>query len=128
MALKQEDAERVAAGALAKARELGIGITVCVVDEWGHLMAMRRMEGVRFATIDIAMGKAFTSAAFQRKADIMPPLPFFAGSFEVAGRQVVPLIGGMPIREGERVVGGVGCAGGTGEQDLECSEAGVAAF
>jgi len=128
MSLNQEKVERILGAALNKARALGIGITVVVVDEGGHLLGMRRMEGVRFGTLDIAGGKAFTSAAFQRNADIMPPLPFFTGSFQVAGRQVVPLIGGLVLKEGDRVVGGIGSAGGTGEQDLECSQAGAAAL
>lgn len=124
--LPLEQAERVVQGALAKARELGIDITVAVVDGGGYLVALSRMERVRFAVVDVAWGKAFTAAAFQREAQIMPPSPFFMSGFQVAGSQVVPLQAGLPLRDGDYILGAVGCAGGTGEQDRECSQAGLA--
>ena len=45
----------------------------------------------------------------------------------VAG-QVLPTAGGSPIVRGGRVIGGIGCGGGTGEQDQECADAGAAAL
>lgn len=123
-----EEAEALVQAALRKGRELGIEITVAVVDAGGRLVALSRMEGVRFAVNDIAWGKAFTAAAFQRDAEIMPASPFFTSAFAVAGNQVVPLKAGLPITRGDHVLGAVGCAGGSGDQDLECSKAALAAL
>ncbi|HZP25944.1 MAG TPA: heme-binding protein [Dehalococcoidia bacterium] len=126
MNLTEAQADTVAEGAIEHARKLGIGITVAVVDTYGQLMRVRRMDNTRFGTIDIARGKCFTAAAFRRPANVMPPLPFFQSAFNVAGQQVKPLIGGVPIKDGDAFLGAVGCAGGSGDQDLECSEAGIA--
>ena len=41
--------------------------------------------------------------------------------------QVLPTPGGSPIVKNGRCIGGIGCGGGTGEQDQECSDAGAAA-
>ncbi len=52
--------------------------------------------------------------------------PFLATGPEIGGGRIVPLGGGIPIREGSQVVGGVGVSGGTAEQDIECAQAGLA--
>jgi len=41
--------------------------------------------------------------------------------------QALPTLGGTPIVSGGQVIGGIGCGGGTGQQDQECSDAGAAA-
>ena len=41
--------------------------------------------------------------------------------------QALPTPGGSPIMKNGRCIGGIGCGGGTGEQDQECSDAGAAA-
>jgi uncharacterized protein GlcG (DUF336 family) len=42
--------------------------------------------------------------------------------------QILPSPGGMPITVKGRAIGGIGCGGGTGEQDHECAVAGAAAL
>ncbi|MFQ5879623.1 MAG: heme-binding protein [Dehalococcoidia bacterium] len=126
MALTLEQAGKIIQGARGKAAELGITVTIAVVDAGGHLVALSRMDGARFPTTDIARGKAFTAAAFQRESAQMGQNPFFATGPELGGRRVVPLGGGIPIRQGDQVVGGVGVSGGTSDQDVECAQAGLA--
>jgi uncharacterized protein GlcG (DUF336 family) len=41
--------------------------------------------------------------------------------------QILPTLGGSPIVRAGRVIGAIGCGGGTGEQDQECADAGAAA-
>jgi uncharacterized protein GlcG (DUF336 family) len=41
--------------------------------------------------------------------------------------EILPSIGAVPIIKAGRVIGAIGCGGGTGEQDHECAEAGAAA-
>lgn len=125
MALTLEKAERIIAGAFRKANELGIAISVAVVDANGHLVALRRMDGCRQISPEMALRKAFTAAAFQRDTEALRQVPFFASGPVVAGKMIVALPGGLPIREGEQVIGGVGAGGGTGEQDAECARAGL---
>lgn len=126
MPLTLEQAERIIKGAQEKARELGIAVSVAVVDAGGHLIALSRMDGARFLSPDITRGKAFTAAAFQRETAQLAQIPFFASGPQVAGGTIVALPGGIPIREGDEVVGAVGVGGGTSEQDVECAQAGIA--
>ena len=128
MALTLEKSEIVIKAAIAKAKELGIIISAVVVDAGGHPIAVSRMDGARFLSADISRGKAFTAAAFQRDSGQLGGVPFFASGPQVGGGMIVALPGGVPIREGDQVVGAIGCGGGTGEQDVECSQAGIAAL
>ncbi|HET7671929.1 MAG TPA: heme-binding protein [Burkholderiales bacterium] len=40
----------------------------------------------------------------------------------------MPTPGGAPILRQGRVIGGIGCGGGTGEQDQQCADAGAQAL
>ena len=66
MALKLEEANRVIAGALAKAAELNIRISVAVCDAGGRLLAFQRMDNAIWASAYGSQGKAVASAAFGR--------------------------------------------------------------
>jgi uncharacterized protein GlcG (DUF336 family) len=53
---------------------------------------------------------------------------FFQVDPTIAHGQVLTTLGGAPIVRGGRVIGGIGCGGGTGEPDQECADAGAAAL
>lgn len=53
---------------------------------------------------------------------------FWQAMPSVVAGQALPTLGGSPIVRGGRVIGGIGCGGGTGEQDQECADAGAAAL
>ncbi|MGH7965549.1 MAG: heme-binding protein [Candidatus Binatia bacterium] len=83
-------------------------------------------------TPSIAHSKAYTAATLRRTSAEVGALaesrPHFFASIAHIG--AVPLIaggGGLPIRQGGEVVGGVGASGGTPDQDVECAQAGLAA-
>ena len=52
---------------------------------------------------------------------------FWSAAPAVLQGEVLPSIGGVPIMKGGRVIGAIGCGGGTGEQDHECAVAGAEA-
>jgi uncharacterized protein GlcG (DUF336 family) len=126
--LTLEGARRVAAGAESEARRRGWEVAIAVVDPGGGLIVFHRMDGVQHASLDIAIGKARTSARFRRPSKAMA---------EAVGRGVVGLVGadGMLMMEGAlpvtvdgAVAGAIGISGMTGAQDAEIAEAGLAAL
>ena len=52
---------------------------------------------------------------------------FWAAVPAALAGEILPSIGAVPITKAGRVIGAIGCGGGTGEQDHECAEAGAAA-
>ena len=127
-----EIAERAVRAAQAKARELGAPMTVTVVDEAGLLVLCARADGTGFFTPETSRAKAVAAAAFRKPTAWMAEQrvthePFWANMPIVVGGQALPSPGGTPILRNGRVIGGIGCGGGTGEQDQICSDAGAQA-
>jgi uncharacterized protein GlcG (DUF336 family) len=127
-----EMAERAARGAQERARTIGAAMTVSVVDEAGRLVLTARADGTGFFTTETARLKAVAAAGFRRSTKEMGELRAQGSMFwdalpSVLAGQVLPSIGGMPIRRDGRVIGAIGCGGGTGEQDHECAVAGAEA-
>jgi uncharacterized protein GlcG (DUF336 family) len=128
--LNLHDANQVIAHAHAKAGELGIRVTVALVDEGGLLVALARMDGAPPLSPQIAEAKAVGAAMLNRDgaglAELAKDRP---GFFSVADRMVrvpiVPGLGSVLIKRDGKVLGAVGVSGGRPEQDLECAEAGL---
>jgi len=133
MTIMLKTADRLIAGSEAKAREFGINVTTAVVDSAGFIVLMRRMDGTRPLTAHIAHAKAYTAAIMKRPArDLLhwaESEPVYFGQVARMGHQpIVATQGGMPVRPGSDIVGGIGVSGGTPEQDQACCEAALAAI
>ena len=127
-----EIAERAVRAAQARARELGTPITVSVVDEAGRLVLCARGDGTHFLTPDTSRGKAVAAAAFRRPTKEWSQTAhehalFWNSLSSLVPGEIMPSIGGAPITVGGRLIGALGCGGGTGEQDHQCAMAGAAA-
>jgi uncharacterized protein GlcG (DUF336 family) len=125
--VSHESAQKMVAAAVAKATELGIPQVVAVLDESGLLKAFCRMDGAALVSLEVAQNKAYT-ALFG-----MPSQDFYNFIKDdpalLAGVPHIPRIaifgGGLPIKAGDKVVGGIGVSGGTVEQDVACAQAGL---
>jgi uncharacterized protein GlcG (DUF336 family) len=106
-------------------------MTVAVVDEAGRLVLCARGDGVSFSSTDTSRAKAVAAAAFRRPTKDMAELresapAFWSNVAHVFMGQALPSIGAVPLMRQGRVIGAIGCGGGTGEQDHLCAEAGAA--
>jgi uncharacterized protein GlcG (DUF336 family) len=124
-------AETAVRAAQQKAKALGTPMTVTVVDEAGRLVLCARGDGTGFFTPETSRAKAMAATAFKRSnrelSEMSAKGGFWAFVPTVLQGQVLPTLGATPIALGGQVIGGIGCGGGTGEQDQECSDAGAAA-
>jgi len=115
----------------AKALELDIAVSVAVVDEGGRLIAFGRMDRARPMSVDIALNKAYTAATFQIPTNELTGMAgqsWFQSLIVSTQGKIMAVAGGLPVLDSPNVVGAVGVSGGTGEQDLECCRAAVAAY
>ena len=126
-------AERAVKAAQDKAKALGTLMTVTVVDESGRLVLAARGDGCGFFTPETSRAKAVAAAAFKRATGETGKLIEDGSAFwnvmpTVLRGEALPTNGGVPIVRGGRVIGAIGCGGGTGEQDHECAAAGAEAL
>lgn len=131
--LDLDQAQQVIAAAHRRAGELGIRVSVSVVDEGGLLQVLARMDGAPPLSAQIAESKAVGAALWHRDgeslASVQRDRPAF---FQAVGRLVrmpiIPGLGSTLIRRDGKVLGAVGVSGGAPEQDLDCAQAGLKAL
>jgi uncharacterized protein GlcG (DUF336 family) len=133
MALKLADTQRMVEAGLARAQELGINISIVIVDSGGYLLGAARMDKAVLISPDIAQGKANASALFRQSGTDLgkrwaPGAPVPAAAFARTGGRFVPSQGGLPVWDGDEVVGAVGVSGARSEQDEEVAQAAIDAL
>ena len=126
-----EAAQAAVAAAVAKAEALGVRINVGVADASGNLVAFLRMPGAFPQSIAIAIDKAYTAGGFGfPTGDWMKVVGDNEGmklGFSAQPRLIV-FGGGLPIRSGGALLGGIGVSGASEEQDGICAQAGLRAI
>lgn len=127
-----DSARDMLAGARDCAKRIGVPMVVAVCDGGGNLIALERQDGALLASIDIARKKAYTAVALQmatsRLAEMVQPGQSLFGLESSTEQGLVVFGGGMPLWEGDNLLGAIGVSGGSVEQDEEVAWAGVAAL
>lgn len=122
---------RAAEAGLACGAARGVAVVVTVVDVGGAPVVTLRGDGAFVASIDIARDKAWTAATFGLSTDRLCEAIDHREVLRegIALRPGVVLFGGgVPILEGDRVVGAIGVSGGSEDDDRACAAAGLAAL
>src|SRR3954465_14286049 len=104
-------ARKVIAAAEKKASEIGQPMNIAVVDEGGNLVAHVRMDGAWIGSIDVSINKAFTSRAFdistKELGELSQPKEQFFGIHASNHGRIMIFAGGIPLKQGGKVVGGI---------------------
>ena len=126
------EANQIIDAALNEGRRLEMGrLTVAVLDTGGHLIALKREDGSEFLRPPIAIGKAWGSLGMGHAGRVLAErsqkMPVFFGALsDMSGGKVVPLAGGVLIRDvNGQIIGAVGVSGDTSEQDELAAVAGI---
>jgi glc operon protein GlcG len=128
--LSAEMAKKAVAAAEAEAKKNNWFMNIAVVGPSGHLLAFSRMDGAQYASIAIAQHKARTAATFRRPTKVFEDrvAQGGAGLAVMTLDDVIASEGGIPIIADGKLVGAMGCSGGTGQQDGLACQAGVNAL
>ena len=118
MSIGLEKAKQVMAAAEAEAKKRNWKMNIAVVDTNGEPVMFERMEGAQIASGAISINKARTAARFRRESRL------FYNAYETGHSYpgtLDPTLtaspGGFPLVENGKLIGAVGCSGGTGDQD-----------
>ena len=128
MTLTLDEANRVILGAIAKAKEVNIKISVAVCDAGGRLMAFQRMDNAIWASAYGSQGKAVASAAFGRPSGVLTERaehPTLRGIAAAEGGHMFYGQGAVPLIRDGVVIGACGVGGGTAQEDEDCAKAGA---
>jgi glc operon protein GlcG len=113
--------------AAAEAQRRGWSMNIAVVDSGANLVAFLRMDGAQLASIAIAEHKARAAAKYRRPTRAFEDGVQRSGfNYVLSLDDVIASRGGIPLIEDGRLIGAIGCSGGTGSQDEVVCTAGAA--
>ena len=122
-----ERADAVIVAALAEAKKHDWKLNCAVVDSGANLVSFKRMDGAQLASISIAEHKARTAVKFRRETKVFEKGIQQSGNLYVMTLDgVIGSRGGIPLIADGKLIGAIGCSGGTGSQDEVACKAGVA--
>jgi uncharacterized protein GlcG (DUF336 family) len=120
-------AEVAIAAAVAEAKKHRWKLNVAVVDSGANLVAFQRMDGAQLASIAVSEHKARAAASFRRETKVFEEgIQLKQNYYSLTLDGIVASRGGIPLIEGGKIVGAIGCSGGTGSQDEVACKAGAA--
>ena len=132
--LTLSQAQAIVSAALAEGRRLSLKpLVVAVLDARGAYKALAAEDGTSLRRAEIAHGKAFGalslglgSRALAARAAEQPT--FIAAMMHVAGGALVPVPGGVLVRDADgTLLGAVGISGDVSDNDERAAAAGIEA-
>jgi glc operon protein GlcG len=116
--ITMDRAQTLVQAAVAEANKRGWKMNVAVVDPNGDLIAFGRMDGAQLASISISQHKARVAARYRRPTRALEDaVQKFGFNYILTLNDVTASRGGIPLVEGGKIIGAIGCSGGTGSQD-----------
>jgi glc operon protein GlcG len=118
-------AQTVVQVAVTEAAKRGWQLNVAVVDSGANLVAFARMDGAQLASIAISEHKARTAVKYRRPTKAFEDAVQKSGyNYALTLDDIVASRGGIPLVEDGKLIGAIGCSGGTGSQDeVACAAA-----
>jgi len=121
-----EKAQAAIQAAVAEANKRGWPLNIAVVDSGANLVAFARMDGAQLASIAISEHKARAAAKFRRPTKAGEEAMQKGLTYITTLDDVIASRGGIPLVEDGKLIGAIGCSGGTGSQDEVVCTAGAA--
>jgi len=112
----------------AKAKELNVSVTICVVDESGNLLFLERGESASVNTVAFAQKKARDAAFYGAPSKDAADTIKKGGVEALAFPEFFPNQGGLPIKVDGQLLGGISASGAKSEIDEQIAQAGLDAL
>jgi glc operon protein GlcG len=128
MVLTLEVAKQLSAAAEAEAVKNNWPVAIAIVDEGGHLVHLAKLDNTQYGSIDVAIQKAQTSAAFKRPTKVFEEAIAGGRNAIIALKGALPLEGGVPITFDGKIIGAIGVSGVKSTEDGQVAKAGADAL
>jgi glc operon protein GlcG len=123
--LSQTEVSQILAAARAEAQANQWAVTIVVVDDGGHPLALERLDGCAPGSAYIATEKARTSALGRRESKSYEDMVNAGRYAFLSAPLLTSLEGGVPIVFDGQVIGAVGVSGVKPGQDAQVAKAGA---
>ena len=112
----------------AKSEEMGIPVSVAILDGSGNTVLIARLDDAPFQTPEVARGKALTAVMMRRSSHEVEESTLNRVTLASFHDARLPIQGGLPLFSGDACVGAIAASGGTPVQDETIAKAGADVF
>jgi len=112
----------------SKAKELNVGVTICIVDESGNLLFLEKGDAASLNTLQFAQRKARHAAAYGSPSREAAESVKKGNVEDLAFPEFFPNQGGLPIKVDGQLIGGIAASGAKSEIDEQIAQAGLDAL
>ena len=124
-ALTLDVAKQIAAAAEKEAAANKWTMVIAILDDGGNLMYLERMDETQIGSIEVAQQKAHSAVSFKRPTKVFEDAVAGGRTAILKLPGAIPVEGGLPLMAGGRIIGAIGCSGGTSQQDGQVAKAGA---
>ncbi len=130
--LTLDESLRMLTAGRAKAEQLGVRVSIAVLDPRGDIVALHRMDGALWRSVPISQGKAAASAAWDAPSGDLRDRwdqPVVRALSMMENGRIIPWQGALPVRRPDgTMIGAIGVSGARPNEDEEVAAAGLAAL
>jgi glc operon protein GlcG len=127
LSIGADKAHEILVAAVTESKKRGWAMNISVVDTGGLLVAFERMDGAQLASISISQHKARAAVMYRRETKVFENAIQNGGlNYIMTLDDVIGSRGGIPLVADGKIIGAIGCSGGTGSQDEVIAKAGAA--
>ena len=108
----------------------GKNVVVAICNSQGNPVAVHVMDDALLVSFEVAMKKAYTAVSVKMSTKELSEL-VQAGKTFYGLQQIDSLMtfgGGVPLKKDDKIIGGLGISGGTGDEDHALCEYGLKVF
>jgi uncharacterized protein GlcG (DUF336 family) len=117
--------KRIAAAAEQEAVKNHWNVVITVVDDGANPLFMQRMDNTQLGSVDVALQKARAAVLFKRPTKALEDIVSGGRTVMMSMKNLVPVEGGLPLMDGDCILGAIGVSGVTSAQDAQIARAGV---
>ena len=127
-ALNLDVAKQIAAAAEKEAAANKWTMVIAILDDGGHLIYLERMDETQIGSVQVAQDKAASAVSFKRPTKAFEDMVAGGRTAILKLPGAIPVEGGVPLMADGKIIGAIGCSGGTSAQDGQVAKAGVDAL
>jgi glc operon protein GlcG len=116
------------AAAEAEMQKRGVQVTICIVNEGGHILFLQKADGATMNTIGFAERKARYAAIYERPSKVGADSLAKGNLIQLVAPDGFPNQGGLPIKVDGHTIGAIACSGAASDVDEAIAQAGIDAL
>jgi glc operon protein GlcG len=120
--------KKLAAAAEAEMQKRNVNVTICIVDEGGHILFLQKADGISLNTIGFAERKAKYAAIYGRPSKVAADALAKGAMIQLVAPDGFPNQGGLPIKVDGQTIGAIACSGAPSEVDEAIAQAAIDAL